>query len=1050
MSDDQKRVAILVDTETHMMKMTFPSVTKFTILALIPLILSIGIVPAIPFNDASAIAYFPPPLKQISNGVTPENVTCTEGLAIVLKSSDGSPACITPSSVEKLIQRGWAIEKVSTVTSELLPKDAETIAEKAFVYAYPMLENYHTMYDNAVDESSDLYVAPFNVIHHNEGLTTHEDKWVVSPNSDTIYSRAWLDLRAEPVVLLIPAIEDDRYYTFQLIDYYTNNFDYIGTRTEGNDGGTYLIAGPNWDGKIPHGIDDVFESTTDFIYILGRTQVLSDGDEENALAIMYQYELKTQSEFLGVSPPQSAPDIDFISWDTNKGYGIDFVNYFNLMLTWSETPPSEKQLFDDFEKIGIKEGETVDWTTMNSEIKDAINNGAKTGYEKIESGIPNIGEFRDGWSLTLAFGDADHRAENYLQQAVGAMLGLYGNTQIESFYPVALSDADKNPLDATKNNYVYKFDSEPPVGAFWSLTMYDGKTKLLLDNSLDRYLVNSLIDLQKNNDGSFEVYVQHESPGQDKESNWLPAPDGEFYTVLRLYLPGDEILNDTWTMPEIVVMPKSSITQTSSTCPSDQLLIQENNEQNCVGAQVALQQIFEGVKIIEGSTLKTSQLITKLALSSSNSETLTQQEISNIATLAYVYGYSPVDVMEARELMAKDPETGEFSVNTMINFKDLLGPDWTAVVSPNRDTLYSPTYLDLTEEPLVFHVPDLGDRYYTFQMIDFYTNNFDYIGKRTTGTAENDFVIVGPNWSGDIPSELDRIDSPTPSIFHLGRTLVSDEADVSVVNTIQEQYTLTKLSDWKDGNTSPPQTLAYPDYLMEGDFAFFHNMNAAITENPPPSNEQNIVDLFAKINVGPNQTFDENSLDDITKQTIMDAIVVGDSVVTYGSDNIGEKINGWHVPSPETGEFGENFILRSGTSKSMLYLNSPVEAMYPKALEDLDGDLLTGENKYVIHFDADKIPPVDAFWSVTIYNSKFLLVDNEIDRYNIGDRTPGLKYNDDGSLDVLIQHEAPDDTSNWLPAPADGFYLINRLYNPQEPALNGDWVPSGVEKNLNP
>jgi hypothetical protein len=132
----------------------------------------------------------------------------------------------------------------------------------------------------------------------------------------------------------------------------------------------------------------------------------------------------------------------------------------------------------------------------------------------------------------------------------------------------------------------------------------------------------------------------------------------------------------------------------------------------------------------------------------------------------------------------------------------------------------------------------------------------------------------------------------------------------------------------------------------------------------------------------------------------------------------------------------------------MLYLNSPVEAMYPKALEDLDGDLLTGENKYVIHFDAGKIPPVDAFWSVTMYNSKFLLVDNEIDRYNIGDRTPELKYNDDGSLDIFIQYEAPEDTSNWLPAPADGFYLINRLYNPQESALNGDWVPSGVEKNL--
>jgi len=389
----------------------------------------------------------------------------------------------------------------------------------------------------------------------------------------------------------------------------------------------------------------------------------------------------------------------------------------------------------------------------------------------------------------------------------------------------------------------------------------------------------------------------------------------------------------------------SMIEETSvDSCPNDQLLIKDKtNYQSCVSAQIALQQVLEGAIILEGSTLKTSQLITQLALSASKSESLSQQEIFNIATLAYVYGYSPVDVMEARELMTKDPETGEFSVNTMVNFQDLLGPDWTAVVSPNRDTLYSPTYLDLSEEPLVFHVPDLNDRYYTFQMIDFYTDNFDYVGKRTTGTDENDFVIVGPNWTGDVPSELDRIDSPTPSMFHLGRTLVNDKEDVPIVNVIQEQYTLTKLSDWKDGNTSPPQTVTYPNHQTEDDFAFFHNMNVAVTENPPPSNEQNLVDLFAKINVGPNQTFDEESLDGATKQTIRDAIVAGDSVVTYGSDNVGEKINGWFIPSPETGEFGENFILRSGTSKSMLYLNSPVEAMYPKALEDVDGDLLTGE-----------------------------------------------------------------------------------------------------------
>jgi hypothetical protein len=185
----------------------------------------------------------------------------------------------------------------------------------------------------------------------------------------------------------------------------------------------------------------------------------------------------------------------------------------------------------------------------------------------------------------------------------------------------------------------------------------------------------------------------------------------------------EKLIQRGWAMEK----EASKIPTNSDSCSADQLMIQDKTDySSCVEPQNALQKILDGETILGEPTLKTSQLLTQLALSSANSETLTQQEIFNIATLAYVYGYSPVDVMEARELMVKDPQTGEFSVNTMVNFKELLGPDWTAVVSPNRDTLYSPTYLDLEEEPLVFHVPDLGDRYYTFQLIDFYTNNFDY------------------------------------------------------------------------------------------------------------------------------------------------------------------------------------------------------------------------------------------------------------------------------------------------------------------------------------
>ncbi len=518
---------------------------------IIPLILSIGIIPALSFGET-----IDSPRKQMQNGIAAKDVVCKSGLALMIRTS-GDAACVKPSSAEKLTAAGFGIiEKEAskvTTTDELTPDEAKGIAEKAFIYAYPMLENYHTMYDNTIDDSSERYVAPFNVIHNNDHLSTPDDKVFVSPNSDTVYTYIWLDLRAEPVIFTVPVIDEGRYYTLQFVDYYTNNFAYIGERTIGYDGGTFLIGGTSWDGNTPQGIDGTFQSETDFVYVLGRTQVLNNDDTENALAIMQKYDLKTQSEFLGKSAPPAPPSINFISWDKERLYGSDFVNYFNLMLTWSETPSNEKQMFEDFAKIGVKEGATVDWSKVDPDIKDAIGQGAKAGFDKIKENIADIGEFQNGWSLTLAFGDADYRAENYLQQATGAMLGLYGNTKTEAFYPVALTDADKNPLDTSKNNYVFKFASEPPVDAFWSVTMYDGKTQLLVDNPIDRYLVNSLIDLEKNDDGSFEVYVQHDSPGDDKESNWLPAPDGEFYTVLRLYLPEQEILDDQWEMPKIVV-----------------------------------------------------------------------------------------------------------------------------------------------------------------------------------------------------------------------------------------------------------------------------------------------------------------------------------------------------------------------------------------------------------------------------------------------------------------------------------------------------------------
>jgi hypothetical protein len=403
-------------------------ITFIILLTLIPLVLSMVIAPSLSFG------YVPDsPRHQLATETAIHEITCSPG-KVLMVGATGRPGCAWEASAVKLEKYGWGtvinkdatIPSIVTTTDKLTSDEAKSIAEKAFIYAYPMLENYHTMYNSAVDKSSSLYAAPFNEIHNNKGLATPADKWVVTPNSDTIYSRVWLDLRAEPVILTVPPMEKDRYYTWQLVDFYTNNFNYIGTRTEGNNGGTYLIAGPTWDGKTLAGIDGTFQSSTDFVYALARTEVLSDKDVKNVLAIMDKYKLQTQSEFLGMPAPAAASSIDFIPWDKDKGYGSDFVNYFNLMLTWSKVPASEKQLYDDFAKIGIKEGATVDWSTVDPAIKSAIGEGAKSGFDKIKGNLANLGVFQNGWILEDAFGDADWRAKNYLLQATGDMIGLYG------------------------------------------------------------------------------------------------------------------------------------------------------------------------------------------------------------------------------------------------------------------------------------------------------------------------------------------------------------------------------------------------------------------------------------------------------------------------------------------------------------------------------------------------------------------------------------------------------------------------------------------------
>ena len=450
---------------------------------------------------------------------------------------------------------------------KMTAKEAKQIAKEAYIYGFPLVLNYKTMYDYAVDTKSPEYKGAFNVISSAARVYTPEDKTIITPNSDTPYSFTWVDLRAEPVVYTIPKIEKERFYEVQLIDLYTHNFAYISTVAMGNVPGKYLITGPDWKGEIPKGIAKVIPCETQFFFSIHRTQLFNPGDINKVKKIQNGYKVEPLSAFLGTKAPSKAVAIDFPKWEEGAEYSAQSFAYLDFMLTLVKTPQEEQALMDRFAKIGLGDG-TFDLKNLSPEIQQALEEGVKEGLESMKAFKDTAS--KDPLASVKIFGTRaflnESAKENYniddlfILRAVAAQSGIYGNSGDEAIYPTYFVDADGQPCDASKNDYTitFKKDEFPPVTAFWSLTMYDGKTQLLIDNPLDRYLVNSPMMEQfvLNEDGSLTFYIQQESPGKELEANWLPAPDGPFYVTMRLYGPQKEALEGTWVNPPLVKVSK--------------------------------------------------------------------------------------------------------------------------------------------------------------------------------------------------------------------------------------------------------------------------------------------------------------------------------------------------------------------------------------------------------------------------------------------------------------------------------------------------------------
>ena len=436
--------------------------------------------------------------------------------------------------------------------------DRYDIARDAYIYAFPMIGAYKAIYQFNIDKTNPQYKGGFNQIVSDAEVFTPKDTAIVTPNSDTPYSLMTADLRAEPVVLCVPAIDKARYYSVQLVDLYTFNYGYIGSRATGNDAGCYMISGPSWKGETPPGIKKVFASSTDLSLAIYRTQLFNPADIENVKKIQAQYTVQPLHEFLKTAAPAPAPEINWPAFKPEAFKGEAF-SYLNFLWTLTPPVPQETALRARFAEIGIKAGEPyVLPEVMEGRVATLL--GIKKGYEAIDDRRKTIGRNLNGWQVGSAFGNRAFYDGNYTLRAAAALAGIFGNNAAEALYPMAKADNRGKKLDGSKHNYTITFpkDAYPPANAFWSVTMYDGKTQLLIDNPINRYLINSpmLPEMKKNPDGSLTIYVQNKTPGADKESNWLPAPNGPIYMVMRLYWPKAEALNGSWKPAPIIQLAK--------------------------------------------------------------------------------------------------------------------------------------------------------------------------------------------------------------------------------------------------------------------------------------------------------------------------------------------------------------------------------------------------------------------------------------------------------------------------------------------------------------
>jgi hypothetical protein len=456
-----------------------------------------------------------------------------------------------------------------------------------------------------------------------------------------------------------------------------------------------------------------------------------------------------------------------------------------------------------------------------------------------------------------------------------------------------------------------------------------------------------------------------------------------------------------------------------------------------------------------------SQLLTYsaaiLALSFGSSiraDELSPDEARQIAIDAYVYGYPLVTMEMTRRVMTNvaEPAGTRAPMGQLVRLREYPTAAFRDVTAPNADTLYTTAWLDLAKEPWILSLPDADGRYYLFPMLDAWTDVFQVPGKRTTGTGPQKYAITGPGWSGKLPEGVKEYKSATNLVWILGRIYCTGTPeDYAAVHKMQDAISLVPLSAYgktfspSPGNVDPNIDMKTPvrDQVNSLTTAEYFGLLAKLMKSNPPAKEDGeILAQMRRIGFVSGEDFTLDKLDYVAQQALQDVPKFGVERIMAHFANGGEKINGW-VFTTETGLYGTEYLQRALITAIGLGANRPEDAVYPTSETDADGKPYSGANKYVMHFPAGQLPPVDGFWSLTMYDAEYFFVANPLNRYTLSARN-ALKKNADGSVDLYLQHEnpGPDKEANWLPAPAGKFVLMLRLYWPkeQDPSiLDGSW-----------